>query len=88
MASKPLTISGYEWRLKKYFEILYEKGMHYSIKVSFFREIWDLDRIGYGRLYEAFRKLYRKGILIRPIVNGKEITGSYKWNPEYEKKRK
>ena len=85
VASKPLTISGYEWRLKKFLKTLYEAGIHYSVRVSFFREIWDLDRIGNIRMCTALRRLYKRGILIRPTVNDKEMRGSYKWNPEYKK---
>jgi hypothetical protein len=88
MQNRTLTISGYEWRLKKYFREFYKAGARYSLKVSLFKDIWDLDHIGYGRVCKAFERLCKKGILIRPVVDGKEIRGSYKWNPDYQKGKK
>ena len=81
MAARTLTISGYEWRLKKFFRILHEEGMHHGIKRAAFKDIWDLDKIGYGRLCKALERLYKKKILIKPVIDGKEVKGAYKWNP-------
>lgn len=82
MKNEILTISGYEYRLTVYLKRVYELGRRTGIKISYFKIIWNLDDIGYGRLNKAAQKLFRKGILIKPIIKGKEIRGSYKYNPE------
>ena len=85
MQNRTLTISGYEWRLKKYFREFYKAGARYCLKISAFKDIWDLDYTGYRRMCEAIRRLYKRGILIKPIIDGKEIRGAYKFNPDCQK---
>ena len=57
-------------------------------RISYFKTSWNLDDIAYERVQVAARRLCKKGILIRPVVDGKKLQGTYKYNPDYGKNTK
>ena len=86
MASKTLTISGYEWRLKVFFKGTYDSDYERGFRISYFKTLWDLDDVAYKRMREAARRLCKREIIFKRIIDGKVVRGSFIYNPNYKKK--
>ena len=80
---RALTISGYEKRLIRYYKKYYNAGIRYGIKLSYLQEMWESNDVGKVRAQTAIRRLCKRGIIQRPIIDGQTCKGSYIFNPNY-----
>jgi len=74
---RTLTISGYEKRLIKYYKKYYDGGIKHGISISYLKRIWELDDVGKKRTQTAINRLCKRGIILRSVVQGKIVRGSY-----------